>query len=387
MTTAGHGNRAVCAVSIANQPHRAGHAEAMLQWALGLRALGWTVVVLDRLDKAMAVDSRGALCAPTDSENLRYFQRVMADAGLADCCALLVDDQPLWGAGHDQLTDSTSDSVFFDIMGCLRDHPLAERASTRVFIDIDPGYTQLWRSLGYADVLAGHEHFVTVGQCIGEPNCTIPDCGVAWIPTLPPISLERWPAASPRPGPITSVGSWRGPWGVLEREGLRLGQRVHSFRPLLDLPRRVPGQYELALDIAPEDARDREHLVEAGWRLTDPRAVASERTGYARFIHASFAELCVAKEIFVRLRSGWFSDRSACYLASARPVIALDTGFSHHMPVGNGLLAFSNLDEACAAVETVQADPLRHARWARELAEDLLDARRVVAFVLSQVTR
>jgi hypothetical protein len=385
VTAGSRGNRAVCAVSIANQPHRAGHAEAMLQWALGLRSLGWAVVVVDRLDTSMAVSSEGAPCAAADSENLRYFQRVMADAGLAGCCALLVDDQPVFGVGQAELADIASGSVFFDIMGCLRDHPLAERAATRVFIDIDPGYTQLWRTLGYADLLIGHEHFVTVGQCVGEPTSSVPDCGVTWIPTPPPICLERWPAAPARPGPITSVGSWRGPWGVLEHEGSRLGQRAHSFRPLLDLPRRVPGQYELALDIAPEDARDRQNLVEAGWRLTDPRSVASDRAGYQGFIQGSSAELCVAKEIFVRLRSGWFSDRSACYLASGRPVIGLDTGFSHHMPVGEGLFAFSNLDEACAAVEAVQADPPRQARRARELAEEYLDARGVVAAVLSRM--
>lgn len=226
---------------------------------------------------------------------------------------------------------------------------------------------------------------MTVGLCVGETETRVPDCGVEWITTPPPVVLDRWPVKPLLPGPITSIGSWRGPWGILEADDMSLGQRVHSFRPLIDLPRRVPGAYELALDIDAADEADRALLTAAGWQLIDPKAVAADHAGYMGLIERSSAEICVAKEIYVRLRTGWFSDRSACYLAAGRPVLGLDTGFAHHLPTGEGLLAFSTLDAACEAVEMIRSDPRRHARAAREVAEEHLDARRVLGEILRKV--
>src|SRR6185312_11936767 len=190
---------------------------------------------------------------------------------------------------------------------------------------------------------------------------------------LQPVVLERWPAANgPGDGSFTSVGNWRG-YGSVEHEGVHYGQRVHSMRPLMELPQRTDARFRLALAIHPDERKDLAALAENGWELVDPVEAAGTPERYERFIRGSGAELGIAKSGYVLSRSGWFSDRSACYLASGRPVLAQETGFSRFLPAGEGLLSFSAVDDAAAGVEAIRGDHARHARRAREVAEELLD--------------
>jgi hypothetical protein len=200
------------------------------------------------------------------------------------------------------------------------------------------------------------------------------------------VVLEHWPAQKPEPGgAFTSIASWRGPFGPVEYQGKTYGLRVHEFRKFAALPRLSSAQFDLALDIDPAETKDISLLAENGWRLLDPRQVAGSPARYRQFVQQSGAELMIAKNMYVASRGGWFSDRSLCYLASGRPVLAQDTGFTDRYPSGEGLVAFTTLEEAVAGVDTICRDYPRHARAARAIAEEYFDSDKVLGRLLEKV--
>ena len=154
---------------------------------------------------------------------------------------------------------------------------------------------------------------------------------------------------------------------------------MHEFRKLIELPERSPHSFEIALDIHPGDASDREALERHGWRLVDPSQVAGDADSFRAYIQGSGAEFSVAQGVYVETACGWFSDRSVRYLASGRPVLVQDTGFSRLLPTGEGLVAFGNLEEAVAGAEDIVARDPEHAAAARRIAEEHFDSDRVLA--------
>jgi hypothetical protein len=197
--------------------------------------------------------------------------------------------------------------------------------------------------------------------------------------------LDQWPVApriEHRAG--TTVGNWRS-YGSIHYQGVHYGQKAHALRPLIDLPRRARARFELALAIHPEEVRDLAALRENGWILLDPATVVSTPDDYHRFVQGSWAEFGLAKSGYVVSRSGWFSDRSACYLASGRPVIAQDTGFGRRLPAGEGLFSFSTADDVVAAVQELQSDYERHRAAARAVAELHLDSDRILGSLLERL--
>jgi hypothetical protein len=247
-----------------------------------------------------------------------------------------------------------------------------------VFLDIDPGFGQMWRELGLADVFAGHDVHVTIGENVGRAECTVPTCGIAWLTTRQPVVLSHWPMQRSTGARFTSVCSWRGAYDPVELGGTRYGLRVHEFRRFAPLPRETEESFELALDIHPAETSDLQLLERTGWRLADPAAVAGDPRSYRTYVQASKAELMVAKNMYVETRSGWFSDRSICYLASGRPVVAQDTGLAGLLPAGDGLVTFTTLGEAREAVGSIGGDYARHARAARAIAEEYFDSDKVL---------
>lgn len=378
----------VVAGALAQRPFRGGHAWVFLQYLLGFRRLGWDVLFVDWLTAGMCVDGDGnGPCPVRDSANLRYTHRVLDRFGLGDDFTLLDKDT---GAAHGlswrEATERTRRSaLLINVMGYLDDEPLLRAAPARAFLDIDPGFGQMWSELGLADPFAGHDAYVTVGEKIGDPDCTIPTCGLEWIATPQPVVLEHWPQSPAGEGAFTSVGAWRGPYGPVEYEGATYGLRVHEFRRLATLPRLTGAPFEIALEISEAEGADLTLLRDQGWTLADPRVVAPDPERYRDYIRGSLAELAVAKNMYVASRGGWFSDRSICYLASGRPVIALDTGFVDRYPHGEGLLAFSTLEQAHAAVNEVRSDPARHGRAARAIAEAHFDSDEVLSRLLARL--
>jgi hypothetical protein len=290
-------------------------------------------------------------------------------------------------AGLDRALDSAV--LLLNVNGFVHQERVLARVPLRAYLDIDPGFGQMWRALGLHDPFTGHDAWVTIGERIGRPDCTIPTNGLGWITTPQPVVLEQWPAqpaaAAPAGGSFTSVASWRGPFAPVEFEGVTYGLRVHEFRRFAELPERTRQRLEVALDIHEADRADLELLRAHGWHLVDPAVVAADPWKYREYVQRSKGELMIAKHMYVASRSGWLSDRSICYLASGRPVVAQDTGISELYPVGEGLLTFAGPDEAAAALEEVSRDYERHARAARALAEEHFEAGLVIGRLLTSL--
>jgi hypothetical protein len=376
----------VVAGSVAQRPGSGGHTWVFLQYLLGFRKLGWEVMLVDRLDAGMCHGRSGAPCAPEDSANLAYLAEQMERFGMADCWAVLLPGGGAAGLSRAEVERRLASSdLLLNVMGYLDDEDLLAAPPLRVFLDVDPGFGQMWHELHLADLFAGHDRFVSVGLNVGRAECGVPDCGLRWIPTLPPVALDHWPVVVGGTA-FTSVASWRGPYDRVEYEGRTYGLRAHEFRRFVTLPERSRAELRIAMSIDSADVLDRKRLSASGWVLLDPAAVAGDPAAYNRFIQGSGAEFAVAKGMYVDTRSGWFSDRSACYLASGKPVVAQETGFGSHLPTGEGLISFSTLEEALDAVEEVRSDPGRHGRAAREIAEERLDATRVLGRLVDRLS-
>ena len=366
---------------VAGDPRQGGATWAVLQYLAGLTGLGHEVVLVEPLAR------RGDSDPLAEGSNvLSYFRSLPMPAGRS--ALLLAGTEQTAGLSYADLVGFASKAdLLINISGLLREERLLEPIPIRAFLDLDPGFNQVWHETGTDMGLDLHTHFLTVGRRLGRDDCPIPDCGREWIPTLPPVVLESWPMepAAPRHDAFTSVGHWRS-YGSIEHEGIHYGQRAHSLRGLIDLPRQAAGsRFRLALGIHPDETRDLEALKAHGWDLLDPDEVAGTPEAYAQFVRTSKAELSVAKSGYVASGSGWFSDRSACYLASGRPVVAQDTGFGDVLPTGEGLLAFTTVGEAADAVAAVEGDLDRHAAAARAIAEEHLDSREVLSRLLERL--
>jgi hypothetical protein len=340
---------------------------------LGLRALGHRVLLVEPVEQLQP-------------SSVRYFGDLVRNFDLRDSAALMVDEtRETVGLPYRRLCRLAAGSdLLLNISGMLRDEALTGSIGVRAYVDLDPGFNQLWHAVDGVDMgLDRHERFVTVGLALGEPGCPVPTCGRTWVKTLPPVFMPSWKeATSPADdAAFTTVGHWRS-YGSIYYDGVRYGQKAHSVRELLDLPSRTREQLSLALAVHPGEVTDRQALSQHGWRLLDPGRVAGTPDAYRGFIRGSKGELGIAKSGYAISRCGWFSDRSACYLASGRPVVAQDTGFSHHMPGGPGLRTFSTVQEAADALAAVSADYASEARGARRLARETLDSALVLRRLL-----
>lgn len=370
---------------IAEVPGQGGAAWAVLQYVLGLKRLGHRVIFVEPIPRKSVRSVDGRL---EGSENLTYFEQVNERFGLGKDAALLVrDTQETAGMPYEELVELARQAdVLLNISGLLLDQNIVGRIPFRVYLDLDPAFIQLWQAVYGIDMhLAEHSHHVTIGRAIGQPECPIPTCGFDWITTNQPIVLEHWPVAQNivHDG-LTTVGNWRA-YGSAEYQGQFYGQKAHSLRQLIDLPRHCNERFILAMGIHPDEKQDLAALRENGWELIDPAPLTDTPWKYQQFIQGSKGEFGIAKSGYVVSRCGWFSDRSLCYLASGRPVIAQETGFSRFVPTGQGLLTFNTRDDVIAAVRAIHEDYATHARAARGLAEEHFDSDRVLTSLLQRV--
>ncbi|MDQ3817155.1 MAG: hypothetical protein M3362_05630 [Acidobacteriota bacterium] len=370
---------------IASVPRQGGATWAVLQYLLGLRRLGHEVYFVEPVEES-ALDPSGA--ALNLSENAKYLREVAREFGLEESASLLLaGTRETVGLSYDRLLEAAARAdLLINISGMLTDEDLLARAPVRVYLDIDPAFNQLWHAAEGIDMrFGGHTHFVTIGQAIGQPSCPVPTCGLRWIKTLQPVVLEHWPVAEHISyDALTTIANWRG-YGSVEYQGVFYGQKVHSLRQFINLPRLSNERFVLALAIHREETRDLAALEDNGWKLLDPSAVTASPSAYREFIQSSKAEFGVAKSGYVHSRCGWFSDRSVCYLASARPVIAQETGFSSFLPVGEGLFAFETAADVLASVEMMNRDYEKHRRAARTIAEEYFDSDKVLGGLLRQL--
>jgi hypothetical protein len=377
----------IIAGSLAQKARQGGHTWVFLQYLMGFKHLGWDVLFLDRLHPEMCFDETGRPCEIERSANVRYFVDVMQRFGFENSFALMGDpNQPFIGLSRSQVLERTRKAAFLlNIMGFLDDEEILGCAGRRVFLDIDPGFGQMWCDLQLADIFRGHDEFVTIGENIGQADCTVPTCGLRWIASRQPVVLDCWRPCVAESGDITSIGFWRGAYGPIEYRGKTYGLRAHEFRKFAALPRRTNGSFQLAFDINAADLKDLNLLRENEWVLVDPKVIARDPWVYRDYIQRSKAEFMVAKNMYVESRCGWFSDRSICYLASGKPVLAQDTGIRTIYPNGAGLFLFSTLEEAVAGAEEISRDYLRHCQAARAIAEEYFDSNKVLTNLVSKL--
>jgi hypothetical protein len=255
----------------------------------------------------------------------------------------------------------------------------------RIFIDTDPGFMQikhLTEQPAY-DLVNAHTHHFTFGENIGKSNCSIPDDGFHWRATRQPVYLKAWQPSVGRPAAKwTTVMQWDS-YKVREYNSLRYGMKSMSFEKFDTLPRLLPNEsFELATALGPVDA---ERLKSKGWHLINSAAPTQTPWTYQEFISASKGEWSVAKHGYVASNSGWFSERSTCYLASGKPVVVEDTGFSAVFETGKGILPFSTVEEAIDCIERVNKDYNYHCLEARKSAEAFFSADKVLDDMLQQL--
>lgn len=351
---------------------RGGHAIHVLQFLEGLRRLGHAVLFLEFLDDPPPAAQTAAFATLLDGRR----------GALLDSTS----GQSFAGLSRRDVADFADGA---DALISLAAHyrrepwPLLEHVRPRILIEQDPGYTHLWAAEGDPREIFGEHDFVfTVGANVGTPRSPIPGCGLTWRPLWPPVVLDWWAdGGGVTYDRFTTVGAWRD-YGYLELDGQTFGPKVEEFTKFIELPRLSGERLELTLAIDDDDP-DRQLLLSHGWRLEDPAWVSTPGR-FRDYVTGSLAEFSCAKGGYVGTRSGWFSDRSACYLAAGRPVVLQATGFEDVLPVGEGLFAVRDVHEAAGAIAEVRGDYDRHRAAARELAREFFDAERLLTRMLEQ---
>jgi len=381
-------SRILVAGAVANKYRNGGAAWERMSWVDGLRELGCEVYFVEQIAPEACVDVNGAPSRFTDSVNLDWFRSVIDWFGATDRAALVcAEGAECAGMSWGRLVEvAKSADLLVNLSGHLTLPRLLERIGRKAYIDVDPGFTQFWHAdPGVPFQLGRHDFYFTIGENIGSPDCQIPTGGIQWRPIRQPVVLKDWPmAAAVDSRRFTTIASWRGAFGPVEFGGRSFGLKVHEFRKYLALPRRLAGSppgnttFEIALDIGAGDARDLAALNENGWFIRDPQDKAGDPARFRRYIQESGAEFSVAQGIYAETNSGWFSDRTTRYLASGKPALVQETGFSRNIPAGWGLVPFRTLDEAVRGVESIAADYSAHCRAAREIAHEYFGSGKVL---------
>ncbi len=365
----------------------AGIAWQAMHYLVGLERLGYDVWYIED-GGANPYDPRVASVMMGCDYNVACLRRAMESHGLGGRWAY-------WDAINDEWHGLPRDAVqrlyaeadgLINLCGAtrLREEHLA--CPVRIMVDSDPVYEQI--KYAQADPAArayldAHTHFFSYGENLGSADCPVPLSGIDWHPTRPPVALDLWPAADDERRCFTTIATWENKGKDIEFAGTRYVWSKHlNFLRFLDLPRRRPGTcFALAMD--PPDAAVRATVTRAGWSLVDPGPISANMDAYREFVAQSRGEFTVAKDIYVRPNSGWFSDRSVCYLAAGRPVVTMRTGFGNLYPVGRGLFDFATEDEALAGIDAIAGDYRAHSRAAREIAREYFAADRVLGPLLA----
>ncbi len=366
----------------------AGIAWQAMHYLVGLRRLGYDVWYIED-GGANPYDPRVASVMIECDYNVGFLRRAMESHGFGERWAY-------WHAVEDEWHGLSREGVrrhyreadcLINLCGAtqLRDEHL--ECPLRIMVDSDPIYEQIKYSKADPAARAyldAHTHFFSYGENLGSADCPIPLGGLAWQPTRPPVVLDLWPAPGEDiPHCFTTIATWENKGKNIEFDGAHYVWSKHvNFLRFLDLPRQRPGIcFGLAMD--PPERAVRARVSAAGWKILDPGPVSASMEAYRDFIAESRGEFTVAKDIYVRPNSGWFSDRSVCYLAAGRPVVTMRTGFDKFYPVGRGLFDFATEDEALAGIDAIASDYRGHSRAAREIAGDFFAAERVLPAMMS----
>jgi hypothetical protein len=354
-----------------------GHLWAYLNWALGLRALGWRVIWLEGIAPSASPHEVQGEVAALRSRLGRY--------SLAESVALCSrNNEPLAAAATEGCLDIEAAAEADLLLNLAYYLPCeaVKRFRRSAMVDIDPGRLQIWMSEGQVE-LAPHDVYFTIGETVGQPGARFPDLGLKWRYTPPCVSLDWWtPSQAREDAPFTTLANWFEGWMVYGDQSYCDDKRS-GFLPFLSLPRLTGQPLELVVGLG-DDEDERLMLLKHGWRLREPQEIASTPWDYQRYIQESRGELSCARPSCVRLQNTWISDRTLCYLASGKPAVVQHTGPSRFLPDSGGLFRFRDLDEAVHYLELTAADYDRQSKLARALVEEYFDSRKVAARVLEQ---
>ena len=369
---------------VAQYPEGGGNFWVPLQYLLGLRDLGvdahWLEMLWTRGDAAR------------DRAYIDAFLGAVRALGVADRVVLVYfsegtrNDPPgpaeYFGMPRAELEARARDALLLNLAESVPAALRAGFARTALF-DIDPGPFQLWArewGMGVGD----HDVHLTIGMNLGAPDSPVPLGDVQWHRVWPAVHLPAWPDVGSTPaGSYTTVTQWwNNQYAFLDGDCYDCNKRT-GFLELIDLPARASVPLELAANVHPDEAEDRELIARHGWHLVDPVAVAGTAESFRRYVQGSRGELSCAKPAYVKARAGWVSDRTICYLASGRPCVLQATGAERHLPASAGLRFFGTVDEAADALRAVEADRAAAARAARALAEEVFATRVVIPKLLA----
>ena len=385
----------------------AGVAWQVLHYLEGFRRLGFAVYyVEDTGDWPYDPDRNTITDDPTYAIN--YLGALMARFGFSDRWAYRATarDGCTFGLSEADLQRlfEKADAIV-NLTGSTVLRPEHRQVPVRIYLETDPVLSQIEAERGSAsrvDLLKAHTHHFSYGENLGAPDCGIPVNRFAYRATRQPVVLDWWTSTSASPTlrspargwPFTTVANWRQSGKDVEWQGEKYTwSKHHEFLKFLDLPRRsgqplelalamkgeVKGEERLRVELSDEDAESIRLLTSHGWQVIDALSLSRHLAPYHNYILGSRGEFTVAKDQNVRLRSGWFSDRSACYLAAGRPVITQNTAFGRYLPTGEGLFAFDRIDDVLAAFRAVDANYERQRRAARAIAEECFKAETVLA--------
>jgi hypothetical protein len=356
-----------------------------LHYILGLQALGYEVHYIERQNVPEECYDPEANAVTDDPRYaLAYLGRLLPRFGISGDRFSFIDRQDrCHGSGWSALRAALAQADFLLTLADATWFGELERCPRRGFVDGDPLFTQVAMVQAeepLATALAHYDTLFTYGIRMGRPDCTIPAAGRTWLPARPVVETRLWdPTPAAGPLPVSTLMNWSA-WKDITFEGRVYGHKNREFERFIDLPRRTAQPFALAVGGPAPKERLRAH----GWQLVDPLAVTKTMEAYPAFIASSRADFGIAKHAYVASRSGWFSDRSACYLAAGRPVLHQDTGLGDWLPTGEGVLLFSDVEGVLEALGRLDADYERHARAARRIAEDHFEAAKVVGRMLDE---
>ena len=368
----------------------AGMAWQLVHHLVGLQRLGFEVYYMEETG-VPPYDPRTK--SPTN--DCTYSLQMIADTlgrfGLDNAWAYHDGENDQWyGLSKSRVQEIfTQALVVFNLCGATHPESLTFRPHGKlVYLETDPVLYQVRLAEGDPHThrfLASHDAHVTYGENLGASDCPIPLPSFAWQKTRPPVVLDLWPFSEDDNGArFTTIATWHNRGKDLCFRGQAYQWSKHeSFLAVADLPRRTPVQLELAVEI--DNPVEREMFLQNGWMLTNPLAVSQDMDVYQRYICNSRGEFTVSKDAVVRTRSGWFSDRSVCFLAAGKPVVTQETGFGKYIPTGQGLFAFSNIDEILTAFEAIAGDYTKHARAAHDIAQEYFAAEKLLSKVLRDI--
>jgi hypothetical protein len=367
---------------VASFPEGGGHFWVYMQYVLGLRQLGCHVYWLEQFNLDLGTEQ--------GKTTLQLFSERMQKFGMQENFILYStekDGEQIRFVGRKA---EEVESIFRQTDLLLNFHYAApskvlKRFKRTALVDIDPGLLQFWISHNQLNTQP-HDLYFTIGETVGTPRALFPDCGLAWNHIRPVVNLEAWPFTyRPEAGSFTSISTWETEdWLVADNEAYYENSKRINWRQFAGLPQCTNQELELALYLTDYYDAERKWMESLGWKIRLSTEVSRTPEAYQSYIQDSRGEFSVVKPSCIFFQNAWMSDRSLCYLASGKPVVVQNTGPSVYLPDGDGLLRFSNAEQAITAIESINQSYMHHCKSAREIAEEYFDSQKVLSKLLNQ---